>query len=128
MDQFEHYRKLLADIERLSAELQQKFLKQITCHHGCTGCCQQHLTLSPVEAEFVSEAVRQLPDEIRERVAAQARALIDGTAQTIACPLLDGPGCSIYQSRPVICRTHGFPITFKDEGSAQTYLDVCPLN
>jgi Fe-S-cluster containining protein len=127
-DRFEHYRKLLADIERLATPLLARFPHQITCHLGCVGCCQQHLSLSTVEAEFVAAAARQLPEDVKARVRAAARALAEGSALTETCPLLDGDGCSIYQSRPIICRTHGFPITFQDEETGDTYLDVCPLN
>src|SRR5262249_31096201 len=63
-----------------------------------------------------------------ERSRIRARALIDGTAPAVACPLLEGMCCTIYESRPVICRTHGMPITFKDEDNEEIYLDVCPLN
>src|SRR5262245_26109310 len=95
-DAFVHYRKLLDDIEKMTAQLRARFPVQITCHFGCIGCCQQHLTLSTVEADYVRAAVRQLPGEIKTRVAAAARALLAGSAETTACPLLDGFGCAIY--------------------------------
>lgn len=128
--EFEHYERLLADIETLSEQLRARFLRQLNCQLGCTGCCHQHLTLSQVEADFVAAAVRQLPGEVQTRVAAAAAKLkaAPEAGEPLACPLLDGAGCAIYRSRPVICRTHGFPIIFQAEQSEEYCLDVCPLN
>ena len=41
------------------------------------------------------------------------------------CPLLDDVGqCRVYESRPMICRSHGLPISVGDPPKR----DVCPLN
>lgn len=125
---FLHYKKLLIDIEILTESLHKRFSKQITCHLGCTSCCYQQLSLSLVEADFISKAVKELPLETQKKIFFAAKAIKSQTNATEACPMLDGPACTIYEFRPVICRTHGFPITFKDDESEEILLDVCPLN
>ena len=41
------------------------------------------------------------------------------------CPLLNDKGqCRVYDARPMICRSHGLPISLGDPPSR----DVCPLN
>jgi Fe-S-cluster containining protein len=43
------------------------------------------------------------------------------------CSLLAANGeCLIYEVRPIICRSHGAPVTYR-EGDV-TRRDVCPLN
>lgn len=125
---FVHYQKLLDDIEILTKTLHNRFTKQITCHLGCTACCYQQLTLSQVEVGFISVAIKKLPLEKQKKIKLAAQAILENTAQTDACAMLDGLGCSIYEFRPVICRTHGFPISFQDEETKESVLDVCPLN
>jgi uncharacterized protein len=125
---FLHYQKLLTDIEALTKNLKEKFIQQITCHLGCIGCCQQQLTLSLIEADFISQAIKNLSNIQQQKILLAAQTIKNKTNETNACPLLDGIACSVYESRPVICRTHGFPITFKDEESEDLFLDVCPLN
>lgn len=125
---FLHYQKLLSDIEIITKDLKERFSQQITCHLGCIGCCQQQLTLSLIEVDFISLAIKNLPTNQQQKILLAAQAIKNKTNQTNACPLLDNISCSVYESRPVICRTHGFPITFKDEESEELFLDVCPLN
>jgi Fe-S-cluster containining protein len=124
---FLHYKKLLQDIELLTTNLYEQFSKEITCHLGCTSCCYQQLSLSQVEADFVSKAIKKLPKESQEGLLSRAKAINPESEIPQACPMLDGIACSIYEFRPVICRTHGFPITFKDDNE-EIILDVCPLN
>jgi Fe-S-cluster containining protein len=42
------------------------------------------------------------------------------------CPLLVGDECLLYSFRPVICRTHGFPVLVETEEGKK--IDCCPLN
>ncbi len=127
-ENFVHYKKLLTDVELLTKVLQKHFAKQITCHLGCTSCCYQQLSLFQVEADFISKAVKKLTPETQKKLLLAAQAIETQTNTSEACPMLDGLACSIYESRPIICRTHGFPITFKDDESQELSLDVCPLN
>ena len=47
--------------------------------------------------------------------------------QSTRCQMLDKEGlCGIYDVRPLICRTHGFPILFQEK--EQWFADVCSLN
>lgn len=45
----------------------------------------------------------------------------------VACPLLVDDRCSIYESRPLICRTQGLPLLMEAE-DGETEVDFCPLN
>jgi Fe-S-cluster containining protein len=43
------------------------------------------------------------------------------------CALLVDDRCSVYDERPLICRTHGLPTRGRDE-AATSSLQGCPLN
>lgn len=67
--------------------------------------------------------------EIRARVEEQARKVLerDRQGQSVACPLLVDDRCSIYEARPLICRTQGLPLLVEAEDGEQE-VDFCPLN
>jgi Fe-S-cluster containining protein len=53
--------------------------------------------------------------------------------QGYRCSFLQADGaCGIYELRPVVCRSHGLPLQFKDLGEAEgedlVFRDVCYLN
>lgn len=70
-----------------------------------------------VEADRIRGALARMDPALRERVRAQGR---DETST--ACALLVDGSCSVYDERPIICRSHGLPI--RVDGAT----DVCPLN
>lgn len=82
-----------------------------------------------VEAATLREAIEALPKETRPVIERQAREVIECEAgnQPVACPLLVKDRCSIYESRPLICRTQGLPLLLEAEDGAQE-VDFCPLN
>jgi Fe-S-cluster containining protein len=70
------------------------------CRKGCDGCCRS-LSRQPVlsEAEWLLLA---------PRLTAQMRQRIVEFADSKVCPLLEDGTCSVYDVRPVACRTYGF--------------------
>jgi Fe-S-cluster containining protein len=75
-----------------------------------------------VEAFALAAAVRDLPPADGEALRIRARtAESDGT-----CPLLGNGLCLLYNSRPLICRTHGLPLLLTEEN--RQLVDYCPEN
>jgi len=116
-------------VDELAAKLQARYSKHLACRAGCSGCCHHHLSVFAVEAETVRTAIEELPTQVRARVEAQAREVIKREAhgEAVTCPLLIDDCCSIYQSRPLICRTQGLPLLMEAEDGEQE-IDFCPLN
>jgi Fe-S-cluster containining protein len=106
---------------------------QISCSQGCGACCRQLVPLSPPEAFMIADLVLGLPDERRNAVVDRfeqtrdtlQRAGIDAVAGLtrprdedlldltlnyfelgLPCPFLENEACSIYASRPSICREY----------------------
>src|SRR5262247_3450379 len=123
------YRKFIEQVDLLIAKLQARYSKHLVCRAGCAGCCHHHLSVFAVEAEEARAAIETLPAPIRARVEEQAREVIKREAQgePVACPLLVDDRCSIYEFRPLICRTQGLPLLIEAE-DVEREVDFCPLN
>ena len=89
---------------------------QMRCAAGCEQCCHVDLSVFEVEAARVRDALRRLPADLRARVRDQA-------AQTERCALLVEGRCTVYEQRPLICRSHGAAVRL-DDGR----VEHCPLN
>ncbi len=90
--------------------------ESFSCQPGCSSCCQVDLSVFPVEADPIAETLGQLPESLRQAVAARR--------QTSAhCLFLVDDACVVYQERPIICRSQGLALqTAKDERA------TCPRN
>jgi len=112
---FKHYEALQRKIDRYCDQARQKFGPRLQCRAGCALCCAQDIAVLPVEFHFlrahpaITEATKQL-----------------GTRTSQGCVFLHEDRCTIYQARPVICRTHGLPLLVRSGGTQQR--DCCPLN
>ncbi len=117
----DNYRQLLSRIDALCNAIQASLGDQITCSEGCSSCCTA-ITLFPVEAAALREALDQLPQQEAEAIRRQ----ITSQASGERCPLLSHHRCLLYRARPIICRTHGLPIIYTEDGQRRS--DCCPLN
>ena len=128
---YEQYQRLVARVDAFGQAIRQRYPTQLTCHAGCDGCCYQQLTVFPVEAHHLAQAVAALPLEARQRLLARLQQadpwrVVDTPPP---CVLLEHGRCSLYGQRPLICRIHGFPISStlieRPDGGQR---DCCPLN
>ncbi len=116
-----NYLNLLERVGALCRRIEAEYLENIACRRGCDGCCL-HISLFPVEAVNLAQALRRLPESEVSRIREKARtASPDGP-----CPLLEDGACLLYSARPIICRTHGLPILVRENGKAA--IDFCAKN
>ncbi len=120
-DALKNYYSLVAKVDELCSRIESDFAQQLTCHAGCSGCCQ-HISLAWVEAVALATALKRAPANTAEAIRLQAQtARPDGP-----CPLLLNNHCALYADRPIICRTHGLPIL---TGCHELKtIDFCPKN
>lgn len=111
------YLKLRDEIDTLSKKLEDKHKKHLNCKSGCDLCCMDY-NIFPVEFDSIL-------DELKGRDF--SRAALPEVLNEENCIFLKDHRCLIYESRPVICRTHGLPLLFaNDEGEWE--LSACELN
>ena len=125
----EMYRQLIEGVNDLTSQLNERYQAHLQCGAGCSGCCHHHLSIFPVEAVVLTEAIHTLPETTQKRIQQQAIEVIarEAKGESVACPLLVDNLCSVYVSRPLICRTQGLPLLFEvDDGTQE--IDFCPLN
>jgi uncharacterized protein len=117
----ENYKQLTTRVDALCNAIEAAMGGQITCSEGCSSCCTS-ITVFPVEAAAMREALENLPDQQAEKIHRH----IAEHADDERCPLLLHHRCMLYESRPIICRTHGLPIIYTADGQRNS--DCCPLN
>ena len=117
----ENYRQTVARVDSLCRGIHDMLADRITCSEGCSSCCTA-ITLFPVEAAALRAALEALPAPRREAILNHVRRH-DGEER---CPLLDDHRCLLYAARPIICRTHGYPIVYSEGNERKA--DCCPLN
>ena len=107
------YRELGDYCETLTQRVQSRFGENWQCRAGCSGCCRL-ATVCGLEAVVLLRA------GLGVRIFGQP--VGDGEQ----CCLLQDDRCLVYDSRPLICRSHGLPLVsgVLTEGE----IDCCPLN
>ena len=123
------YRQLIEGVNDLTSQLNERYQAHLQCGAGCSGCCHHHLSVFAVEAAVLTEAIQALPEAQQTRIRQQANEVKEREAkgESVACPLLVDNLCSVYESRPLICRTQGLPLLYEADDGAQE-IDFCPLN
>jgi len=120
----ENYRALLSKIDAKFDEISRRHPQAFTCRKGCHSCCAPGLTIGSVERASIREYLGDRPDRVE-----YLRELEQlNPHRNTRCSFLGEEGdCGIYEVRPLVCRSHGAPITFKSTVGARVR-DVCPLN
>jgi Fe-S-cluster containining protein len=81
----------------------------IPCQAGCSTCCQdERIPLTERDAELIVEHIEQRLDHAqKERVIDSIMAAAPTSNQAnVRCAFLIDERCSIYESRPLACRTY----------------------
>ncbi len=114
-------------------QFQQKYQANMQCQMGCSQCCHVELSIFEVEAAAIVDWVKNL-DQQKKQELLQLLQLPEQTPKDPkkkACTFLKKDKCTIYEARPIICRTQGLPLQYKkqkDKNNTQIFVDVCPLN
>lgn len=86
---------------------------QIHCRLGCDGCCAPGLSVFGIEAARIADALARMASDnpaLRQLVRQRGR-----TADTLdRCALLVAGRCTVYEARPIICRSHGVAVRDPD--------------
>jgi len=98
---FNRYYELRNKVDTLVARLSKQHHQHMACKKGCDLCCMD-FSIFPIE--FYS---------IREALATKNLSQTSpGTNTDSSCIFLKDHACTIYNERPIICRTHGLPLLY----------------
>lgn len=123
-EKFSYYRQLLQKVDLKFDEIHQRHTQKMNCRQGCHSCCLPGLSVSTLEASYIANFLRTHKDVDASCADIEKRDPFNGSR----CSFLDATGgCSIYEVRPIVCRSHGVPIRFENEHK-NMMVDVCPLN
>ncbi len=130
-DLLKNYTALIARVDDHILNIEQKYPDHIACKKGCDSCCR-FLNLFPVEAFALADAFTRIPINKQIKIVKNIKKSIKKPLaksiekMDVTCPLLINNSCAMYINRPVICRTHGYPIFM--EKKEESYIDFCPKN
>lgn len=117
------YQKLIGKVHAFFARVTERYPQSLACASGCSDCCQGGLSVTAVEAQAITVALRAMSPGQRDHVLTLA-----ARPPGPSCAALDAAGrCSIYAARPVVCRSHGVPLKLKSPG-VLPIVDCCPKN
>lgn len=113
---FEQYLLLRNKIDSLSKKLEVKHSKYMKCKAGCDMCCMDY-SVFPLEFHSI----------LKDLESYDSKPQINKNGLEEDCIFLNKHKCAIYKSRPIICRTHGLPLLFMNDGG-NWELSACELN
>ena len=113
---FEKYKVLLTEIDRHSAILEDLHFKHMQCRNGCDLCCID-FSVFPVEFYFILNELKKKNFKPESGV----------NTENEICVFLKNNSCTIYEQRPIMCRTHGLPLLYAND-NGEWELSACELN
>lgn len=113
---YRDYLDLRNEVDSLSERLSQEHSKHMQCKAGCDLCCMDY-SIFPIEFYSILNNIKR--ETIQPKV--------NGNASKEQCIFLHQHQCTIYNERPVICRTHGLPLLYMNEIN-EWELSACELN
>jgi Fe-S-cluster containining protein len=121
------YLALRSRVTREAAELFERHAPHLLCRRGCYYCCDA-ISVLPIEFEAMRRELEAngYPDpsllggpradtgETPETLTARRRTTPTRRGPARRCAFLGRDGaCTVYGSRPLICRTHGLPLAYR---------------
>ena len=113
---FEKYKALVGKIVKHVDLLENTHKKHIMCKNGCDMCCID-FSIFPIEYYYI---LNEIENE-------QVKPELEGKPKGDICTFLKNHSCTIYNHRPIMCRTHGLPLIYANDND-EYELSACELN
>lgn len=134
---FERYEEILRGLDKVFAQVKEKYPKEVKCVTGCCDCCYALFDLHLIEALYLNHHFKQLTEKKRNRILIDAdkadrkiykikrlafKMQQKGVSEEeifaeigkhkVKCPLLnEDKQCELYPYRPATCRVYGIPLS-----------------
>lgn len=113
---------LYEKVARFETDLGHDAKAKSQCKNGCSKCCYTDISVFEIEASNIRTWFHSLSPERQIEI----RNLWKLSRTEGSCAFLRNESCTIYEARPLICRTQGLAFKFKIDG--KEFVDICPLN
>ena len=113
---YSDYFMLRKKVDVLAEQLNKNHSKHIQCKTVCEFCCM-HYSILPIEFYSILNHLKRKINKVENRT----------DTRNEECIFLMNHYCTIYDVRPVICRTHGLPLLLMNN-SNEWELSTCELN
>ena len=131
IDNFESvssYLAFLNKIKELTDNIRSEYPDEINCIEGCCDCCNNVfiINISIIEGFYLQNGFKQLDNEkqayIKDKILKIKKHIEQNpdNKERLECPLLIENRCALYNYRPVICRTFGYPMIEEKSGKITT--------
>lgn len=91
----------------LCSELDSIMGKVVPCHNGCSHCCNMATSVSQTEADLISQQYGIQPAYVSlTSIFERPRSEYVAQYNNVPCTFLVKGSCSIYEYRPLSCRTN----------------------
>ena len=119
-----NYQQLRDKVDHQFERLFQKHHSQMACSKKCHQCCMPDLTVSRIEADSIHLHLVNDSSILKDLIQLES----ENPYNHSRCTFLNPEGlCSIYEVRPLVCRSHGVPHMIQIERKKEA-LDACELN
>jgi len=112
------YYQLRKQIDDRAKELSQLHTDHLKCRKGCDSCCES-IHVFPLEFSAIKRELKLQGRGLPVRKFNKFRK---------SCVFLKDGACSIYYSRPIICRTQGLPLMYQNLSGKGYEISHCQLN
>ena len=102
----------------------------IHCKEGCAECCTKgEYPVSELEMAYLMAGFHALDKETQDIIANKIDQLVKERKETgnrfYECPFLINNRCSVYENRPIICRSHGLLFYVLQNGVNRNKIPAC---
>ena len=118
-EHIKEYLSLRNEIDTQTKVLWDQHHNNMACKKGCDQCCL-NFDVFPIEFEVIKQQVQKEYPKVLEQP------LNEESGDK--CYFLTNHECRLYNARPIICRTHGYPLLYMNEEGDQWELSHCELN
>ena len=101
---FDKYLIIRNEVDKFAGKLEKIHHKNINCKKGCDSCCMDY-SIFPVEFSFILNELKNKGFRFEQTE----------NQKENGCVFLKNHTCTIYENRPVICRTHGLPLIYAND-------------
>lgn len=125
-----NYRDFILKIDVTINDIKAEYHDDINCRESCCDCCNNVFNISIIEGYYLQQGFKELSPDVKDKVInniLNIKAAIENNPEnkeTIKCPLLSEQKCTLYNFRPIVCRTFGYPMLEERTGQIAT----CPKN